>query len=270
MKQKYKITILSLIIIIITLFMIFTPGIAKHKNIAVVGSSSVQPVAEKLSEEYTQQHPSYKITVQGGGSTMGLNSIKKNSAQIGTYSTTLDDNPQIKQTKIATDAIAIITNTKNNLDDLTQQQIQDIFTGKITNWKQVGGEDAQIHVITREAGSGTRDAIEKLLMNNTNFKSDAIVQSSTGSLIKTVESDPNAIGYASLSDLKKDNNVKQLNVDEITPTVENVKNNKYPITRLFLFLTNSTPSNETQQFIDWTLSEEGQKIIADEGLIPVN
>lgn len=250
--------------------MIFTPGIAKHKNIAVVGSSSVQPVAEKLSEEYTQQHPSYKITVQGGGSTMGLNSIKKNSAQIGTYSTTLDDNPQIKQTKIATDAIAIITNTKNNIDDLTQQQIQDIFTGKITNWKQVGGEDAQIHVITREAGSGTRDAIEKLLMNNTNFKSDAIVQSSTGSLIKTVESDPNAIGYASLSDLKKDNNVKQLNVDGITPTVENVKNNKYPITRPFLFLTNSTPSNETQQFIDWTLSEEGQKIIADEGLIPVN
>lgn len=270
MKQKYKITILSLIIIIITLFMIFTPGIAKHENIAVVGSSSVQPVAEKLSEEYTQQHPSYKITVQGGGSTMGLNSIKKNSAQIGTYSTTLDDNPEIKQTKIATDAIAIITNTKNNLDDLTQQQIQDIFTGKITNWKQVGGEDAQIHVITREAGSGTRDAIEKLLMNNTDFKSDAIVQSSTGSLIKTVESDPNAIGYASLSDLKKDNNVKQLKVNGITPTPETIKNQEYIIQRPFLLLTNSTPSNSTQQFINWILSDDGQEIVKQEGLIPIN
>lgn len=270
MKPKYKITILSLIIIIITLFMIFTPGIAKHENIAVVGSSSVQPVAEKLSEEYTQQHPTYKITVQGGGSTMGLNSIKKNSAQIGTYSTTLDDNPEIKQTKIATDAIAIITNTKNNLDDLTQQQIQDIFTGKITNWKQVGGEDAQIHVITREAGSGTRDAIEKLLMNNTNFKSDAIVQSSTGSLIKTVESDPNAIGYASLSDLKKDNNVKQLKVNGITPTPETIKNQKYIIQRPFLLLTNSTPSNSTQQFINWILSDDGQEIVKQEGLIPIN
>lgn len=270
MKQKYKITILSLIIIIITLFMIFTPGIAKHENIAVVGSSSVQPVAEKLSEEYSQEYPSYKITVQGGGSTMGLNSIKKNSAQIGTYSTTLDDNPEIKQTKIATDAIAIITNTQNNIDDLTKQQIQDIFTGKITNWKEVGGEDAQIHVITRESGSGTRDAIEKLLMNNSNFKSDAIVQSSTGSLIKTVESDPDAVGYASLSDLKKDSNVKQLKVNGITPTPETIKNQEYIIQRPFLLLTNSTPSNSTQQFINWILSDDGQKIVEKEGLIPVN
>lgn len=271
MKQKYKLTILLAIVCLIGLFMVFAPGVAKHENIAVVGSSSVQPIAEKLAETYDDAHPQFEITVQGGGSTMGLNSIKKGSAQIGTYSTKLDanKNPNIKQTKIATDAIIIITNKANKLTDLSSEQLKDIFTGKITNWKDVGGEDGNINIVTREDGSGTRDAVEKLVLKGDDFKKDAIVQSSTGSVIKTVQSDPNAIGYASLADIK-DDDINKLEVNGVNASEESIKSGDYVLQRPFLFLTNTTPSNSTQEFIDWVLSSEGQQYVRDQGLIPIN
>ena len=272
MKHNYKFIILLVIILLIAGFMVFAPGVEKHNNIAIAGSTSVQPVAEKLAEQYMQIDSSDKLTVQGGGSSMGLNSVKKSSAQIGTYSSKLASKKagaNVKQTKIATDGIAIIVNPNNKVSDLTKDQVKDIFTGKITDWSQVGGTPGKINVITREDGSGTRDAVTKVVLDDEDFVKNAVVQSSTGSLMQSVSSDPNSIGYASLSDLRE-NQIKKLKINGVEATDSNIKNGSYVVQRPFLFLTNSTPDNQTQTFINWVLSDEGQKIVSEEGLVPVN
>lgn len=272
MKGNYKLAVIVIIILFIAGFMIFAPGVEKHNNIAIAGSTSVQPVAEKLATEYMEKDPSDKLTVQGGGSSMGLNSVKKGSAQIGTYSSKLSSTKSganVTQTQIATDGIAIIVNPNNKVSDLTKDQVKDIFTGKITDWSQVGGSPGKINVITREDGSGTRDAVTKVVLDDDDFVKNAVVQSSTGSLMQSVSSDPNAIGYASLSDLRQ-NEIKKLKINGVEANDKTIKDGSYVVQRPFLFLTNSTPDNATQEFINWTLSDEGQKIVAEEGLVPVN
>ncbi|MCD7781863.1 MAG: phosphate ABC transporter substrate-binding protein [Methanosphaera sp.] len=252
--------------------MVFAPGVEKHENIAVVGSTSVQPVAEKLAEAYMGLNSDVEITVQGGGSSMGLNSIKKNSSQIGTYSSELsaeDAGDNVTQTKIATDGIAIIVNPNNNVSDLTKDQVKGIFTGEITDWSEVGGSPGEINVITREDGSGTRDAITKVVLDDEDFVDDAIVQSSTGSLMQSVSSDERAIGYASLSDLRE-NDVKTLSINGVNATSENIKDGSYVVQRPFLLLTSNNLDSSTQAFIDWILSDEGQKIVEEEELVRVN
>lgn len=272
MKNNYKFAIVVIIVLLIAGFMVFAPGVEKHNNIAIAGSTSVQPVAEKLAESYMQIDSTDKLTVQGGGSSMGLNSVKKGSAQIGTYSSKLSSTKagaNVKQTKIATDGIAIIVNPNNQVSDLTKDQVKDIFTGKITDWSQVGGTPGKINVVTREDGSGTRDAVTKVVLDDEDFVKNAVVQSSTGSLMQSISSDPNSIGYASLSDLRE-NQIKKLKINGVEATDSTIKDGSYVVQRPFLFLTNSTPDNETQSFINWVLSDEGQKIVADEGLVPVN
>lgn len=272
MKNNYKFIMFIVVILLIAGFMIFAPGVEKHENIAVAGSTSVQPVAEKLAENYMLSNSHDKLTVQGGGSSMGLNSVKKGSAQIGTYSSKLSSEKSgagVKQTQIATDGIAIIVNPENNVSDLTKDQVKDIFTGKITDWSQVGGTPGKINVITREDGSGTRDAVTSVVLDDEDFVKNAVVQSSTGSLMQSVSSDSSAIGYASLSDLRE-NEVKTLKINGVEATDDNIKDGSYVVQRPFLFLTNSTPDNDTQNFINWVLSEDGQKIVSEEGLVPVN
>ncbi len=272
MKGSYKFAIIVVIILLIAGFMVFAPGVEKHNNIAVVGSTSVQPVAEKLADSYMQIDDKDKITVQGGGSSMGLNSIKKESAQIGTYSSVLseeDAGDNVTQTTIAIDGIVIIVNPNNNVDDLTTEQVKAILTGEITDWSEVGGEPGQINVVTREDGSGTRDAITKLVLDDEDITQDAIVQSSTGSVMQSVSSDDRAIGYASLSDLRE-NSVKTVSINGVNASDKTIKDGSYVIQRPFLFLTSKNPDSATQAFIDWVLSEEGQQIVEDEGLVRVN
>ncbi|MDO5851082.1 MAG: phosphate ABC transporter substrate-binding protein [Methanobacteriaceae archaeon] len=269
MKSKYKLSIIICITLIIAGYMIFAPGTEKHQNIAIAGSTSVQPSAEKLSEKFMEENPLTKITVQGGGSSTGLNSVKKKTAQIGTYSTKLKEDSKVKQTKIASDGITIIVNPSNKVTDLTKEQVKGIFTGEITDWSQVGGTPGKINVVSREDGSGTRDAVTKVALDDKDIVKTAIIQSSTGSLMQTVSSDPNAIGYASLSDLRE-NEVKTLSINKVPATKETIKDGSYVIQRPFLFLTSPNPDTSTQQFIDWVLGPEGQKIIEDEGLVPVN
>ncbi|MDY2744871.1 MAG: phosphate ABC transporter substrate-binding protein [Methanosphaera sp.] len=272
MKGKYKLAILVVVILLIAGFMIFAPGAEKHNNIAIAGSTSVQPVAEKLATTYMENDSVDKLTVQGGGSSMGLNSVKKGSAQIGTYSSKLSSKKagaNVTQTQIATDGIAIIVNPSNNVSDLTKDQVKDIFTGKITDWSQVGGSPGKINVITREEGSGTRDAITKVVLDDEDFVSNAVVQSSTGSLMQSISTDDKAIGFASLSDLRE-NQVKKLKINGVEANDQTIKDGSYVVQRPFLFLTNKTPDNATQAFINWTLSDEGQQIVAEEGLVPVN
>jgi phosphate transport system substrate-binding protein len=273
MDTKYIIGIIAVVIIILGAFMVFNSGSAKTIN--VVGSTSVQPVAEKLAEAYMKENPNVKINVQGGGSSVGITSAQQGTAQIGTSSKKLKANESkgLSEFTIGNDGICVVVNTKNNVNGLTKEQLRDIFSGKITNWNQVGGADAKINVITREDGSGTRSGFEDMVMKADNgskvkILKTAIVQSSTEAVKQAVAQDPNAIGFISLANL--DSAVKTLQVDGVAPSEQTVSDGKYPLSRPFLFLTKGTPTGETKAFIDWVLSPAGQAIVKSEKVVPVS
>jgi phosphate transport system substrate-binding protein len=271
MDMKYIIGIIVILIVIVGGYLVFAGGGGQEK-ITIVGSTSVQPVAEKLAAAYMQNHTNVKITVQGGGSAVGLKSVQDGSAQIGTYSSKLKDNDSqgITQYQIANDGIVVIVNTANSVSGLTKDQVKSIFAGNVTDWSQVGGSSGQITVVTREEGSGTRDAFVSLIMggkNGTNISKSAIVQSSTEAIKQAVKGNPNAIGFISLADLSGD--VKALTIGGVSPSEATVKDGTYVVQRPFLFLTKGEAKGSTKDFIDWTLSPAGQTIVQQAGAVPV-
>jgi phosphate transport system substrate-binding protein len=268
MDTKIIIGIIVAVIIIVGAVLALSGG-SQESKIDIVGSTSVQPVAEKLAEEYTKSHPNVKINVQGGGSSVGITSTQQGTADIGTSSKDLKDDEKkgITEYLIGKDGIVISVNSENKVSDLSPDQVKDIFSGKITNWKEVGGSDAEINVITREDGSGTRSAFEEIIMGKeTKIKSDAIIQSSTEAVKQAVKQDPNAIGFISLANL--DETVKALKIDGVEPSEPTVSDGTYKVQRPFLFLVKGDAQGTVKEFIDWVLSPEGQEIVKSEKIVP--
>lgn len=242
-----------------------------HKNTLVVaGSTSVQPFAEGLAEIYTGKNKSVEINIQGGGSSAGIQAAQSGIAEIGMSSRNLKDKEvdKLKPIIIAYDAIAVVVNPSNPVNDMSLEDIRGIFGRKITNWKDLGGEDIEIDAITREDGSGTRGAFQELVMGKENYISNAcMVQDSNGSVREMVKADPWAIGYISLGLVNRD--VKAIKVGGVFPTLENLKNKEYKFLRPFLFVYSKEPSEEGWKFINFVLSDEGQEFLVKEGLIAV-
>ncbi|MBC7118808.1 MAG: phosphate ABC transporter substrate-binding protein, partial [Methanobacteriaceae archaeon] len=264
-------TILGIIVAIIIIIgaIVVLGGQGEEKRIDIVGSTSVQPVAEKLAAEYMKKHPDVKINVQGGGSSVGITQAQQGTADIGTSSKDLkeDEKKGLKVYLIGKDGIVVIVNKQNKIQGLTTEQIRDIFSGKISNWNEVGGPDAKITVITREEGSGTRKAFEEIVMGKeAKIRKDAIVESSTEAVKQAVKQDPNAIGFISLANL--DDTVKALEIDGIIPSEKTVADGSYKLQRPFLFLTKGEPTGVVKDFIDWVLSPEGQAIVKSEKVVP--
>ncbi|HIH62144.1 MAG TPA: phosphate ABC transporter substrate-binding protein [Methanobacteriales archaeon] len=268
MDTKTIVGIIVAILVIIGALMILGGQGQGEKKIDIVGSTSVQPVAEKLAAEYMKKHPNVKINVQGGGSSVGIRTAQQGTADIGTSSRELkeDEKKTLKTYLIGKDGIAVIVNKQNNIQGLTTEQLRDIFSGKIRNWKEVGGPDATITVITREEGSGTRKAFEEIVMKDAKIRSDAIVESSTEAVKQAVKQDPNAIGFISLAHL--DNTVKALKINGVIPSEKTVADGSYKLQRPFLFLTKGEPTGVVKDFIDWVLSPEGQTIVKSEKVVP--
>ncbi len=243
------------------------PG-SGHESIQIAGSTSVQPVAEKLAQEYMKSHPDVKINVQGGGSGLGIRSTQQEIIEIGTSSKKLNDHESKDLTEyiIGKEGIVVAVNNKNTVDDLTIDQIRDIFSGKISNWKEVGGSNQEIHVIVREEGSGTRTAFEDIVMDEEDISPEAIVQSSTEMVKQAVKQDPQAIGFVSLAHLGDD--VKALMVGGIAPTEHSISKGTYPIQRPFIFLVKGEPEGSLKEFIRWIYSSEGQEVIRSEKIVP--
>lgn len=236
---------------------------AKNTAITIAGSTSVQPLSDELAKAYSQKNPNVTINVQGGGSSQGVKAAAEGIAQIGASSRELKESEKgtVKEVQIALDGIAIAVNPKNSaVSNLTMAQVRDIFSGKTTNWKDVGGKDAPINVVTREAGSGTRGAFEEIVMHDAKISDKAITQPSNGAVRTTVAGDENSIGYLSLGYLSPE--VKGIQVDSTEPTVDNVKNGSYKVKRPFLYLTKGEPQGDVKAYIDFVLSEEGQKIVS--------
>jgi phosphate transport system substrate-binding protein len=243
-------------------------GCAKPQQagLIIAGSTSVQPFAEALVELYTHQGNKTIIDIQGGGSSAGIKSAQTNTADIGMSSRKLKDPEKtLWSVEIAKDGLALIVHPDNQVADLSLEQIRKIYDGTFTNWSEVGGRDAKIHVIAREEGSGTRSAFETLVMDEHEIDPRSIIQDSNGTVRQLVGDDPNAIGFISLG-LVNDQ-VKALMIDGVAATHDNVLNGSYQLTRPFLFVVNGEPQGEVKAFIDFVLSDEAKALLDREGLI---
>jgi phosphate transport system substrate-binding protein len=252
-----------------------TPELSGKLQIA--GSTSVQPLAEKWAAEFMKAYPKVTVEVQGGGSSVGVTSAGQGTVAIGSSSRMVKDSelatfPNLKSYIVAWDGIAVIVNNDVKLTDVRLAQLPDIFGGKIKNFKGIGGNDASIQIVSREEGSGTRAAFEELALSPKDASGKAVLvpitdkallQQSNGQMKTVVSTTPNTMGYLSFGFI--DNSVKALSLDGIKPTVENVKNKTYPISRPFVLLTNGDAKDLAKVFIDWVMSDAGQAIAVKDG-----
>ncbi len=243
-------------------------GCGKQRTpVTVAGSTAFQPFAEKLAEQFMEQNQEIAVTIQGGGSALGVQAALSGAAQIG-MADLVQLPPEARDLTaivVARDGIAIVENNANPVKDLTMEQIRNIFSGKIKNWKELGGADHEITVVSREAGSGTRSSFEKIVKDITLTK-NAIIQDSNGTIRETVAMDENAVGYLSHGLLNE--KIKAVTVHGIACTTEEVVAGRYPIVRPVYLLTKGEPAGACKAFIDYICSAEGQKTIKDSGLIP--
>ena len=244
----------------------------KKVTIAVSGSTSVGPLMEKVAESYEAKNNNVSIEINQVGSSAGIKDAINGVAEIGMSSRDLKDEEKssgAKGTVIAYDGIAVITNTENKVKDLTLEQLKDIYTGKITNWKDVGGENGQIVVVSREDGSGTRDAFQEIVgYKSEELVADATIADGSGNIKTTVSGNKNAIGFASFEYI--DNTVAALNIDDVEPTADNVKSGSYKISRPFILVTKEDSLTEDgQKLISFVLSDEGQQIVEENKLITI-
>jgi phosphate transport system substrate-binding protein len=235
-------------------------------GITVAGSTSVEPFAELLAEEYMLRHPTSHIYVQGGGSTAGIEAVRSRAAHIGMSSRSLmAEEKDLYAVTIARDAIAIIVHPKNPVDDLSLAQIRKVFSRNIRNWSEVGGHFRPIVLVTREEGSGTREAFQKLVMGKEEISLESLVQDSNGAIRQVVAGDPNAIGYISLGLVNE--KVKALKISGAEPILKNIESGRYHLIRPFLFIFNSEPVGEAKSFLDFVMSPEAQRLLSKEGLV---
>lgn len=261
-----------------TLAIIFiTPGAAYCtdgvKKLMIAGSTSVQPIAEKLAEHFMHARRDIKIEVQGGGSSAGVQAALSGAADIGMSSRELKPSEKrLKEFVVAYDAIVMIINRDNSLDEISREDIKRIFAFEITSWKDIKGSknEGVITVLTREDGSGTRGAFEELIMGTAEIAARALVQDSTGSIREIVSNDVDGIGYISFGSLN--DRVKALAVDGVRPSMETFQAkdaaSRYKVIRPFLFLTREEPSGAVLEFMRFIRSTEGVELIKKEGLVP--
>jgi phosphate transport system substrate-binding protein len=246
----------------------FSAGCARTHDTAIIvaGSTSVQPFAEILAEAYTHDHPNVVIDVQGGGSSAGIMAAQSGTAAIGMSSRFLKDSEKsLWSLEIAKDGLALIVHPDNPVADLTLDQVRAIYAGVIRNWSEVGGPKAEIHMITREEGSGTRSAFESLVMAGTEINPKSLVQDSNGAVRQLVADDPAAVGFISLG-LVNDK-VKALTLGGIAATRAHIIDGSYTLSRPFFFVSRSEPAGDVLAFVDFVRSSAGRRILEAEGLI---
>ena len=247
-----------------------TSQTSQQSTVSTDGSTSMEKVIGYLSESYMEDNKNVKVTYNPTGSGAGIQAASEGRCDIGLSSRDLKDDEKqtLTQTVVAIDGIAIIVNPQNKIEDLTVEQIGKIYTGEITNWKEVGGEDHPIVLIGREAASGTRDGFESITKTKDKCKYTQEL-TSTGDVIQTVSGNENAIGYASLASVK--DSVKVLNVEGVTPSKDTIQNGSYKIQRDFVLVTKKDGklSDEAQKFFDFATSAQADDLIEKAGAIPV-
>lgn len=242
-------------------------------EIVAVGSTALQPLVEAAQQSFTEKNPEYSITVQGGGSGTGLSQVAAGAVTIGNsdvFAEQRDGIPadELVDHKVAVVGMAPVANKDVGVNDLTKEQLIDIFTGEITNWKDVGGKDQEIAVINRASGSGTRSTFEKWGLDDAKTV-QAQEQDSSGTVRKIVAETPGAISYLALSYL--DDSLEVLSVNGVEPTVENISTNKWEIWSYEHMYTKGEPEPAVKKFLDYMLEDEVQKgPVKELGYLPMS
>ncbi len=233
-------------------------------TVGIGGSSTVQPLAEKWAKAFETKNPDVKVTIQGGGSSVGVKGCAQGLFDIGAASREMkssetDQWPKLVTIHVAADGVAVVINpASNSVTDMTLEEIRTIFAG---------GSSATWTVINREEGSGTREVFEKAVMSGTEIASNAEFLPSNGAMKQKVANTVNAIGYISLGYV--DSSVKALSISDVVCNEANCLNKSYPISRYLNFITNGTPDGLSKQFIEFCLGVEGQKIVGEEGYVAI-
>ena len=240
------------------------------QTVSTDGSTSMEKVIGYLSESYMADNSDVTVTYNPTGSGAGIQAVAEGRCDIGLASRNLKDEEKanLNETVVAIDGIAVIVNNQNTIDDLTIEQIAGIYKGETTNWKELGGADAPIVLIGREAASGTRDGFESITGTEDLCKYSQEL-TSTGDVVQTVSSNPNAIGYASLASVG--DTVKAVKVEGVTPTTDTIQNGEYKIQRNFVFVTRKDDKlNESaQNFFDFAANGQADDLIVKAGAVPV-
>lgn len=241
-------------------------------NIDIAGGTAHIPVMQKAAQAIMTANKDIRITVAGGGSGVGVQKVGEGLVQIGNTGRALKDSEIAKYGletfPFAIDGVAIAVNPSNSVTSLSKAQIKDIFAGKITNWKEVGGKDAPVSLYVREDGSGTRETFEERALDKGTSVQTANVVNSNGAMKTAIAQDPNGIGYVGIGHL--DDSIRGVTVDGMVPSQENAANGTYTITRLLYMNTKGKPQGLTALFIDYIYSEDGKGFISSSGYIPLD
>ena len=257
-------------------------GKTNNNSITLKGSDTVLPVGQKTAESFMKTNPDLSIAVVGGGSGTGITALMDGNTDIAMSSRDLKSDEKLKlqeksitiQTHtIAVDALAVVVNPQNQVTKLTREQIEGIFTGAITNWKDVGGEDLPIVVYSRENSSGTYEFFKEHVMDKKNYASTVLNMPATGAIVQSISQTKGAIGYIGLAYLNTEIKALEVSYDNGTtfvgPSVEAAKNKTYPISRPLYYIYDVKNSEKVKSYVDYVLSADGQKLIEEVGYIPV-
>lgn len=265
--------ILTLILISLLSFLSVFP---KGNEITISGSTTVFPIVQKASEVFMDKNPSINITVRGGGSGVGISNLMEGKVDIANSSRKIKEKEvyqakengiNVYETVIANDALSIVVHPSNPVSEINLKTIKDIYTGKIRNWKELGGKDMSIVVISRDVSSGTFEVFNEKVLENAKYREDALLLASNNAVLSTVKDTPGAIGYLGIGFVNE--SVKALKVEGVYPSKESVNNKTYKISRSLYVYTNGKPKGNIGKFIDFILSDEGQKIVEETGYIPL-
>ncbi len=270
--KKYTVAVTVLICAIF-----ISAGFAMAGNIVIKGSTTVLPIAQKVAEAYMKQNPDVKITISGGGSGNGIKAIIDGSTDIADSSRFIKGD-EVKQAvekgvypvpfAIAYDCIIPIVNPANKIENLTIDQLRAIYKGEITNWKEVGGADGKIVIVSRDTSSGTYEVWEEKVMNKERVFPGALMQASNGAIVQAVSKNKNAIGYIGIGYIN--DTIKPLMVNGIKGTPETTLDGTFPVSRALYMFTNGWPKGDILNFINFVINpEKGQKYVKEAEFVPL-
>lgn len=271
-KMVKKLLLVSLMCVILGF-----GSVVAAENVVIKGSTTVLPIAQAALEAYMKAHPGVNISLSGGGSGDGIKALIDKSTDIANSSREIKSKEtDLAKTKgvnpvattVAIDAIVPIVHPKNNVNGLTIDQLSQIYQGKISNWKEVGGDDLKIIVVSRDSSSGTFESWGHLVLNNAKVTPRAQLQASNGAVVQAVSKNKYAIGYIGLGYLNR--SVKALAVNGIQASAKTAMSKEYPIARPLYMYTNGQPTGVVADFINSVLSPAGQKLVAKEGFVPIS